>query len=77
MEYWPHVASKYSLNFTHQSITNLKVLTIFYDFCVCGLSYDCGLNCETAIILRNATAPTVEAMCYFNEKKPEDHQTQV
>ena len=29
MHYWPHVARKYTLNFTHQSITNLKVFTIF------------------------------------------------
>ena len=55
VDYWPHVDGTYTSHFTHHSITNLKVLTIFYDCCVCGLSCDCGLNCETAI-RRNATA---------------------
>ena len=67
MDYWPHLAGKYTSNFTHHSITNLKVLTIFYDSCVCGLSCDCALNCETTI-RRNATAPIVETICYFNRK---------
>ena len=67
MEYWPHVASKYMSNFTHHSMTNLRVLTIFDDRSVCGVSCDCGLNCETAI-KRNATAPIIETMCYFNRK---------
>ena len=38
MEYWPHVERKYASNFTYHSITNLKVITIFYDYCVSGLS---------------------------------------
>ena len=67
IDYWPHVVSKYTLNFTHHSITNLKVLTIFYDCCDSGPSCDCGLNCETAI-RRNATALIVETMFYFNRK---------
>ena len=67
MDYWPHVGSKYTSNFIHDSITSLKVVRIFYDCCVRGLSCDCGLNCETAI-RRNATAPIVETMCYFNRK---------
>ena len=67
MEYWPHIDGKYTSNFTHHSFKNLKVLTIFYDSCVCGLSCDCGLNCETAI-RRNATESIVETMCYFNRK---------
>ena len=29
MEYWPDVAGKYTSNFTHYSIPNLKVLTVF------------------------------------------------
>ena len=45
MEYWSHAASKYTSNFTHHSITNLKVLPIFYDCCVSGLTCECGLNC--------------------------------
>ena len=45
MEYCIHLGCKYTSNFTHHSITNLKVLTIFCDCCVCGLSCDCGLNC--------------------------------
>ena len=67
MEYCIHVDRKYTSNFTHHSITNLKVLTIFCDCYVCGLSCDCGLNCETAI-KRNATASILESMCYFNRK---------
>ena len=67
MEYWPHLVRKYTSNFTHHSITNLKVLTLFDDSCVCGLSCDFGLNCKTAIT-RNATASMVESMCYFNRK---------
>ena len=67
MEYWPHVDCKYMSNFTHHCITNLKVLTIFHDSCVCGHFCDCGLNCETAT-RRNATASIVETMCYFNRK---------
>jgi len=67
MDYWPHVAGKYTSNFTHHSITNLKVLTIFYDCCVCGLSCNCSLNCDTAI-RRNASALILETMCYFNRK---------
>ena len=67
MDYWPHAGRKYTSNFTHHSITNLKVLTIFYDCCVCGISCDWGLNSETAFI-RNATARIVETMCYFNRK---------
>ena len=65
-EYSPHVASKYTLNFTHHSITNLRILTIFYDSCVLW-SLHCGLNCETTI-RRNASASIVETMCYFNRK---------
>ena len=68
MDYWPHVAGKYASTFAqHYFITNLRVLTIFYDCCVCGLSCDCGLVCETAI-RRNATVPIAESMCYFNRK---------
>ena len=67
VEYWPHLACKYTSIFTHNSITNLKVLTFFYDSCVCGLSCDCGLNYKTAI-RRNATAPMVESMCYISRK---------
>ena len=62
-EYSPHVGCKYTSNFTHHSITNLKVLTLFYDSCVCGLSCDC----KTAI-RRNATMSMVESVCYFNRK---------
>ena len=68
MEYWLHVAGKYIY---------VKFYTSFYpksestydisDSCVSGLSCDCGLNCKTAI-RRNATAPIVETMCYFNRK---------
>ena len=50
MEYFTHVDRNYTSNFTHHSMTNLKVLTIFCDCCVYGLSCDCGLNCETAIL---------------------------
>ena len=60
-EYSPHVGCKYTSNFTHHPITNLKLLAIFYDCCVCGLCCKCGLNSETAIT-RNATAPIVETM---------------
>ena len=67
MEYWTLVGRKYTSNFTHHSITNVKVLTIFCDCCVCGLSSDCGLNRGTAI-KRNATASILEGMCYFNRK---------
>ena len=66
-EYSPHVGCKYTSNFTHHSITNLKLLTIFYDCCFSGLCCYCGLNCETAIT-RNATSRNVETMCYFNRK---------
>ena len=66
-EYSPHVGCKYTSNFTHHSITNLKLVTIFYDCCVCGLCCNCGLNSETAIT-RNATAPIVETMYEFNRK---------
>ena len=72
MEYWPHIARKYTSNFTHHSNTNLKVLAIFYDSSVWGLSCDCGLNCETTI-RRNATAPIAETMCYFNRKIEQPH----
>ena len=61
MEYWTLVGGKYTSNFTHHSITNVKVLTIFCDCCLCGLSCDCGLNRETAI-KRNATASILESM---------------
>ena len=61
------VDRKYTSNFTHQSITNLKVLTIFCDCYIFCLSCDCGLNCETAI-KKNATASILERMCYFNRK---------
>ena len=67
MEYWPHLDCKYTSNFTHISITNLKVFTLFYDSSVCGLSCDCGLNCKTAM-RRNATVSMVESVCYFNRK---------
>ena len=67
MEYCTDLDRKYTSNFTHHSITNLKVLTILCDCCACGLSCDCGLNCETAI-KRNATASILESMCYFNRK---------
>ena len=67
MEYWPHLDGKYTSDLTHHSITNLKVFTLFYDSCVCGLSCDCGLNCKTAI-RRNATASIIKSMCYFNRK---------
>ena len=67
MEYCPHGGCKYTSNFTHHSITNLKVLTIFYNCCVCGLSCDFRVNCETAI-RRNPTAPAEETMRYFNRK---------
>ena len=67
MEYCTHVGRNYTSNFTHRSITSLKLLTIFYDSCVCGHFCDHGLNCETAI-RRNATASIVEIMCYFNRK---------
>ena len=50
MKYFTHVDRNYASNFTHHSMTNLKVLTIFCDCCVYGLSCDCGLNCETAIL---------------------------
>ena len=43
-EYSPYVACEYTSNFTHHSITNLKLLTIFYECCVCGLCCNCGLN---------------------------------
>ena len=67
MEYWPHLDCKYTSNFPHHSITDLKVLTLFNDSCVCGLICDCGLNCKTAI-RRNAKASMKESMCYFNRK---------
>ena len=68
MEYWPDLAGKYRSNFTHYPIPNPKVLTIFQILVFLhGLSCDCGLNCKTTI-RRNATAPTVETMCYFNRK---------
>ena len=60
-EYSPHVGCKYTSNFTHHSITNLKLLTIFYHCCVCGLCCNCGLNPYTAIT-RIATGPIVETM---------------
>ena len=64
MEYCTHLARKYTSNFTHHSISNLKVLRILCNCCACGLSCDCGLNCETAI-KRNATASILESTCYF------------
>ena len=67
MEYWTHVDGNYTSNFTHHSITNLKLLTIFYDSFISGVFCDYGLNCETGI-RRNATASIVETMCYFNRK---------
>ena len=67
MEYYTHLDCKYTSNFTHHSITSLKLLTIFYDSCVCGHFCDHGLNCETAI-RRNETASIVEAKCFFNRK---------
>ena len=67
LEYWTHVVCKYTSNFTHHSITNLKVLTIFCDSSVSGLPCDCGLSCETAI-KRNGTASILESMFYFNRK---------
>ena len=67
IESWPRLDCKYTSNFTHYSITNLKVLTLFYDFCACGLCCDCVLNYQTAI-KRNATASIVETMCYFKRK---------
>ena len=38
MEYWSHVGRKYTSKFTHHSITNLKIVPIFYGCCVCGLT---------------------------------------
>ena len=43
-------------------MTNLRVLTIFYDRSVCGFSCDCGSNCETARVI-------VETMHYFNRER--------
>ena len=60
-EYSPHVGCKYTSNFTHHSITNLKLLTIFYDCFVSGLCCNCGLNSQTTVT-RNATPPIVETM---------------
>ena len=68
IEYRPHVACKYTSNFSRDSIANLKALMIFYDPCVCGLSCACGLNCGTPI-RRNATAPVVETTLYFKEAR--------
>ena len=72
MKNWPHIDCKYTSNFAHHSNTNLKVLAISYDSSVCGLSCDCGLNCETTI-RRNATTPIAETMCYFNRKIEQPH----
>ena len=49
-------------NFKRHSITNLRVLTIFYDCRVCGFSCDCSSNCETARVI-------VETMHYFNRER--------
>ena len=52
-------------NLSH-SIKNLKVLTIFNDYCVCGFSCLFGLNCETAT-KKNATA-IAQTLCYLSRQ---------
>ena len=51
MDYWSHVGGKYTSNFTHHSITNLKVLIkLFHDCFACGPSCECGINCVRRLL---------------------------
>jgi len=68
MEYCPHVGCKYTSNFTHHSITNPKVLTIFTIVVGLWSFLRFWIKLFRTVIRRNAPASIVETMCYFNRK---------